>query len=536
MSNKIIDGFLAERDKTGKFTKPPKEVVSILRKEFTHTFPDMDCFDWPVARLIWHYRNQKPIPQCQECKKRTVSWNPTTKEYRPFCSPQCSNRNKDKKQKVEDSQQQNGGHPSIRVESVSKRKATNKRRYGVENALSCPKIREKAKNTLIKKYGVDCYAKTEAAKARAKRFYTDNPSHFQNMAQKRTETLRNSNQYSDNYRSTILKRLGFENKQKFEKYLINENHVKKRTASEIAQDLNIGVSSVCKWFERFNISLKYYYTSMSELAIGEFLESNNVSIIKNDRTIIEGPELDIVIPCKKVAIEYCGLYWHSEDFKDKNYHFNKWKMCVDRGVQLLTIFEDEWIQNAALIKRMLLHKLNLTTENIYARKCNVKEIDVSDAKSFLKQNHIQGYASGSTYIALEFEGTFCAVMVFKRSGGGMLLNRYATSKPVVGGFSKLLTYYEKNYKPKWIDSFSDHRWATGAVYEKCDFKEIKKVPPDYYFVKGENRIHKFNMRHITSEKLDRNKYSINAGARKLGYKKLYDCGKTKYRKIISSTQ
>ncbi|NDB85961.1 MAG: tandem-95 repeat protein, partial [Alphaproteobacteria bacterium] len=63
---------------------------------------------------------------------------------------------------------------------------------------------------------------------------------------------------------------------------------------------------------------------------------------QSDKKIIAPYELDIVIPSKKLAIEYCGLFWHSEyNRPDPNYHANKLKLCGQQGYRLITIFEDE---------------------------------------------------------------------------------------------------------------------------------------------------------------------------------------------------
>ncbi|WP_394271931.1 DUF723 domain-containing protein, partial [Butyricicoccus sp.] len=49
------------------------------------------------------------------------------------------------------------------------------------------------------------------------------------------------------------------------------------------------------------------------------------SVIERDRKILEGKEIDILIPDKKIGIEYNGLYWHSEKNQRMNkfYHLQK---------------------------------------------------------------------------------------------------------------------------------------------------------------------------------------------------------------------
>jgi G:T-mismatch repair DNA endonuclease (very short patch repair protein) len=65
-----------------------------------------------------------------------------------------------------------------------------------------------------------------------------------------------------------------------------------------------------------------------EREVYEFILSlYNKEIIRNDRTVLNGKELDIYLPDYNLAIEFNGLYWHSEDYVGKNYHLNKTIEC-----------------------------------------------------------------------------------------------------------------------------------------------------------------------------------------------------------------
>lgn len=86
-------------------------------------------------------------------------------------------------------------------------------------------------------------------------------------------------------------------------------------------------------------------TSKEEESFASFLSSllPNTEIRRSVRGLIYPQEVDIYIPSKQVAIEFNGLYWHSEKAgKDKDYHYNKWLSCKNKGVQLITVWEDDW--------------------------------------------------------------------------------------------------------------------------------------------------------------------------------------------------
>lgn len=91
---------------------------------------------------------------------------------------------------------------------------------------------------------------------------------------------------------------------------------------------------------------KHNGTSDSERELYEFMESvYHGTIIRNTKKIIYPLELDIFLPEKKLAFEYDGLYWHSDIYKDKNYHITKTNRCAEKGIRLVHVFENEWINH-----------------------------------------------------------------------------------------------------------------------------------------------------------------------------------------------
>lgn len=226
----------------------------------------------------------------------------------------------------------------------------------------------------------------------------------------------------------------------------------------------------------------------------------NAEIRYNDRKVIAPYELDIYIPSLSIAIEYNGLYWHSESRTnyDKHYHYNKWKMCDKRGIQLITVWEDDWAEKESIITKTIKHKLkNSSQDRVYARKTVVQEINSRTAEKFCNDNHIQGYTSGSKYYALYDEDEIVAVSIWRKNKNILYLDRYCTSKTVVGGMGKLLQAgkrYALDSELTKIVTFSDHSISDGGLYEKLGFVKELELPPDYSYVIRKKRVHKFNYR------------------------------------------
>lgn len=285
-------------------------------------------------------------------------------------------------------------------------------------------------------------------------------------------------------------------------------------------------------------------TSRGHQAILDFLQTHDLKIVTNDRTVLNGKEIDIYLPEKNIGIEYNGVYWHSEEAgKDNRYHYNKWLKAQEKDIQLIQIWEDEWNANPNLIKAMLLHKLGLSQqEKIYARKTEVVSLTKKDIEEFLIANHIQGYASGAYYYGLK-EKTgkerIVSVLVLKKESSYVLnIIRYATAFNVVGGFTKLISYAQKNIEVHRFITFSDHCVSDGKLYENNGFIADKQIRPDYRYIFKGKRLHKFGYRLERFRNDPNLRWEEGLTERELaklnGLNRIWDAGKTRWVKDVST--
>jgi hypothetical protein len=249
-------------------------------------------------------------------------------------------------------------------------------------------------------------------------------------------------------------------------------------------------------------------------------------------------ELDIYLPSQGIAIEYNGLYWHSEVFKDTDYHLEKYLACKRLGIQLIQIWEDDWADRNSIVKRMIAHKLGLSKEaRYYARQTTVQNLSHGTSRDFLNKFHIQGESSGKLRLGLYTGDTLLAVAIFRAVAGSpekLELSRYATSAQVVGGLGKILGHLSKN-RPSGITqviTFADHCVSDGGLYQKLGFKADKELPPDYMYKIQAQRVHKFNYR-IKRFRTDSSLVYVEGQTEKElaqvnNILRIYDAGKTRY--------
>ena len=78
---------------------------------------------------------------------------------------------------------------------------------------------------------------------------------------------------------------------------------------------------------------------------------------------------------------------NNENNKPNNYHINKTIACEKKGIRLIHIFEDEWLNKQNIWKSIIKNLLFCEKNRIFARKCILKEVNYQESMLFLINNH-----------------------------------------------------------------------------------------------------------------------------------------------------
>lgn len=240
--------------------------------------------------------------------------------------------------------------------------------------------------------------------------------------------------------------------------------------------------------------------------ITELVGSEN--IIENDRTLLNGKEIDIYVPKYKLGFEINGLIWHSEKFDNNpNVHLEKTILASEKGIHLIHIFEDDWQYKQHIVKSRIKNLFNKSDNIIHARKCVVKEVPYYESELFLNQHHIQGNCVSKYRYGLYYNDDLVALMTFSKPRRNVSrsiltnenefeLTRFCnkTNYNVVGGASKLFNHFIKTINPKNVISYADRCWSNGELYEKLGFTKYNESKPSYSYVVGKKRVNRFNLR------------------------------------------
>lgn len=392
---------------------------------------------------------------------------------------------------------------------------TNFQKYGNKCPLLSKEIIEKTKKTNIEKWGVDHYSKTEDWKNKIKSI---NDSRY-------IDSL----YLPDNYQ--FISKQGFNN-------IIKHNDCNNQFEIQtqlirLRKNCNVEICKHCNKVNHFAENNLYEY--ITNIYSGEVI-----------RTYRDGLEIDVYLPALKIGFEFNGLYWHSELFKDIDYHKNKTIFFERKGIKIIHIWEDDWIEKRDIIESIIKSNLGIVGTNVYARKCTFTQISDSSCKKFLNDNHIQGWCVSRYRFALLFNGEIVSILTVGKErlnlgkGGRkcesqLEILRFCNklNTKVIGGFSKLFNNLSEIVEFKKMTTYSDSSIFTGDVYKKNGFDFVGQTKPGYhYIIKGSRRNRfNFNKTKLIEMGFDRNKTESQIMFDNNFYR-IYDCGNYKF-EIIS---
>lgn len=460
--------------------------------------------------------NIKAIPYCQICGK-LLKFN--VSKYDKTCCYECAQKLKGASGKTTKLK----NNPNYYADWSNKYQQNCLSKYGVNTYMKTLKFREKSLlcehnhaqgaitlknksaedkkiikdkkyNTCFKKFGMG-----SNGKAIAKAYSLFTKEDWKNKKAKIDITIKqkyNLNNFGDLGRYLKNKKYI----KHFDIYNDNELFIEK------SLELNKDIIKISEYFEvstpciyRKLISLnvikledrrKY---NKGENSVHAFLNINNIKVEKNKRKYLDNKyEIDLYLPDYNIGIEYNGMYWHSSTNNTPvKYHQEKSLLAESKGIRLIHIYEDEWLNpiKRKLIEDIILHACNIqNTHKIYARKCIIKEISNKDYINFCDNNHIQGYKEASVKLGLYYNDQLIQIASFSKSRfdkkyqwewiRGCTLINYN----IIGGTSKLFSYFIKHYNPNSVVCYVDYNKFNGNSYKQIGFNFVKLTDPDLFYI------------------------------------------------------
>jgi very-short-patch-repair endonuclease len=248
--------------------------------------------------------------------------------------------------------------------------------------------------------------------------------------------------------------------------------------------------------------------SQGESEVAEWLRSQGADVRTSVRDVIGPKELDIFLPEHNLAVEFNGLYFHSEIFKAKRYHDDKSMEAAAAGWRIIHVWEDEWRDKREIVQSMIKHRCGLNDTLVCARKCRVVPLQVPERRQFFEANHIDGDVRASHTWGLIDPARNKVVAAIstrkpmhKKWNGCLEIARFSTAvnEAVPGALGKLMKAVLQKAREQGnrsIVTYADSRFGStaGAGYEAVGFELRRHTPPRFWWTDGSNRIDRFKIR------------------------------------------
>lgn len=317
-------------------------------------------------------------------------------------------------------------------------------------------------------------------------------------------------------------------------------------AKEVAEKLGITYYYVNKLLNEYKLKsmMNDTFRSSYEKELFEIVSSmdETLQVVIGSRSVLgNGKELDIYIPARKLAIEFNGVYYHSDIKKSSGYHQEKTITAAKKGITIIHIFEHEWNDKEKKNKiiKLLESKICSNRKIIGARECVVKKVGLEEERKFLEENHLQGYTNSEEAYGLMYENEIVSILTIGKprfnNNYEYELIRYCSKDGygVSGGIEKMFKQFIKEKDPESVVSYTDISKFTGNVYTKLGFKAdlscitkpgyewVKQI--DTYVFKSVSR-YKTQKHKLIEQGLDKYGNTEDEIMKSLGFMKLYDCG------------
>jgi len=209
---------------------------------------------------------------------------------------------------------------------------------------------------------------------------------------------------------------------------------------------------------------------------------------RRDRKLLLDKELDFVNDELKLAIEYCGLYWHSTKFKkDNNYHLDKLEKCLNKSYKLITIFEDEWVFKP----RVVMYKLRTVfgnTKKFLLDNCYVDKVDYLLARKFFDCYSFNPIDKSSITLGMFVDNLLICAVNFIHDDAWIVNNvAFLSNYYNIEGVHRILNYFKNKYKISELKIYIDRRWDIYDFYS-YGFKLDRIISPKYWSIERQKRL------------------------------------------------
>ena len=513
-------------------------IKKMLPAEILHCIEEL-YFGVSIGIAVYCIIHDIVQPTCV-CNKTVTYYNKKINAFSNYCSIQCSTKSADTVKKRAQTKLDKYGSAGFNNRSLAKK--TNIEKYGVDNPSKNNLVKQKIQQTVVEKYkSGDIQNKRQQTFDKR---YSGHPQQTIKVKEKKKQnTLKKYGVEHTTQLPRVIEQIQNSKEQSYLDqyqwvidYITTSPELKLRTV--LAKETGVSLNIISHLVDKYNLPHIEVEigTSSGEKELCDFLKTNNIEFQTNNRSLLSGQEIDIYIPKYNLAIEFNGIYWHSEKFgKSANYHLNKTEICQSQNIQLLHIWDHEWqdIAKQDIWKSMILSKAGKYQHIIGARKTKFDVVNRADAREFLENNHLSGFVKSKDHYGLYYNNQLIMLASFSHSRYSKSVDteliRLCTKKDhlVVGGASKL---FARQPNTKFV-SYANRRYSTGNVYNQTGLTFITQTKPNYwYYIRNQLQSRLQFQKHKLKEKIKIFDPTLTEveNMHKNNYYRVWDCGNLTY--------
>ena len=439
-----------------------------------------------------------------------------------------------KKRNIESNRNNHCGLLACQTEEVKlKIKETNlKNHQGVFN-LQLPETKEKLIKLSNERYGVDFPIANSDIRNRQERLY-DGVGLASDIIRKKAEEtfggpLNGSNPIIfEKMKQTVENKTG----KSFEE-AVTENMqrgLKEKFGDEIGfANEKIAAKIQKQVVEKFNVPY-FCLTDKCRQANKKTISKRNVMFAEKVRKLgyevgldsvkLETFSYDVCLEKEKILIEIDPSFTHNStrnpfgSVRSQDYHLRKSEVARKFGYRCIHIFD--WDDEKKVLG--LFEKC----KRIYARKCEVRVVDFESCSEFLNRYSLTNKMTEEDIcFGLFYQDKLFQVMVLGRPRKNdsvqyeMLHFCSRNGFRIVGGLSKLFSYFKNSFKPESVVSYCDSSKFEGTVYEILGFHKVGELISVCHLSKKKQQ--------LIIDDNDKKKELIEKG-----FVEVFDCGYQKY--------
>lgn len=409
-------------------------------------------------------------------------------------------------------------------EKMEQARETNRRNLGCDWAMQSDAVMKKARKSNLERYGAErplqakeCVEKMQ--RTMAERYGSASAFSSPELALKAKKNSRAVNWQRN--RNSLLKRKSIELLTSKEEYL-NADIFRYRC-------LICGTEFESEGTNYHQVTcpkcLEILGTSRKEKEITEFVRNLGFDVLENNRTILDGRELDLVVPSRNVAFEYNGCWWHRAERMGRTYHLEKTLGCESKGMRLVHIFSSDWMGKQDACRGLIKASLDAYDKRINANQCVIHSVSQDEYSIFINDNALNCSIECEKRLGLYLDGKLvsaagfnalskdCAEIKTFACRNGIEVRNGLECLCIHSGFDRL-------------SASLDYSCCNAAEWIQCGFAFVERTEPQARWMKNANTLRTVNVESFLGESFDPS-LSEAENMSLAGWTQIFDCGNLK---------